>query len=201
MGQKSAAQIRRMEKRAAVRGETYVAPPRPPPRKRAAEDGDGKKKKKKKTKHQKYLGIAKRLEQKLKDIDDNSELTSKDRRSAKRKAEAMAAEDAEMSRTEFLEWCEKSKGGDSSPETKPEAVDEEANETKNDEDPKIILRQLAAAEKLVVELEAIDKQEDLNSKERRSAKRKAHAIAAEEIGMEAEALLEWYQNHNNKGVE
>ena len=114
---KSAAQIRRMQKRAEARGEVYVAPARPPPRE---QPNKGPTKKQEKEKKRKLHEISRQLEEKLKEIDENEELTSKNRRSAKRKAEAVAAENAEMSRTDFLEWCEQhSKKG--APVTKPDS--------------------------------------------------------------------------------
>jgi nucleolin len=188
MARKSAAQIRRLQKRAEGRGEVYEAPPRPPPKEGSQENGSNGKKKNKNEMDQSLHGISMRLEKELKEIDDNPDLSSKARRSAKRKAEAVAAEDAEMSRTDFLEWCEKhpiSKQAGTTKEKHNEGVD----------DPKTS-NQLAAAEKLAKELEAIDNNQELKSKDRRSAKRKASAIASEETGMEVEALLELYKNSN-----
>ena len=110
---KSAAQIRRLQKRAEARGEVYEAPPRPPPREQPQST-----KKQEKEKKRKLQEISKRLEMELKEIDEDEEMTSKNRRSAKRKAEAVAAENAEMSRTDFLEWCEQH-AKNSVPATKP----------------------------------------------------------------------------------
>jgi hypothetical protein len=115
MRRKTSAQIRRMEKRAVARGEvyTYVAPlPRTPQNERddAHSPSNPKKKtnipKQNKTKQEQLVDISKRLEKELKSIDEETNLVSKERRSAKRKAEAMAAEDAEMTRADFLVWCE-----------------------------------------------------------------------------------------------
>ena len=92
-----------------------MAPARPPPRE---QPNKGPTKKQEKEKKRKLHEISRQLEQQLKEIDENQELTSKNRRSAKRKAEAVAAENAEMSRTDFLEWCEQhAKNG--VPATKP----------------------------------------------------------------------------------
>jgi len=55
-----------------------------------------------------------------------------------------------------------------------------------------------AARKLQNDLQRIDNDTDLKSKDRRSAKRKAHALAAEATGMSAEALLELYEEHNTE---
>ena len=56
-------------------------------------------------------------------------------------------------------------------------------------------RKLRAAIKLNRALEAVDKDEDLRAKDRRSAKRKAEAIAAEESGCAPEDLLAWFKDH------
>lgn len=55
------------------------------------------------------------------------------------------------------------------------------------------VKKLAAAKKLTKEIQRIETAEDLKAKERRSAKRKAEAIATEESGCPAEELLEWYK--------
>jgi hypothetical protein len=188
MRKKTSAQIRRMEKRAAARGEEYTYVP-PPPRPSADKPVEGKKKE-----EQRLGDLAKQLDKELKSIDEDSNLPSKDRRSAKRKAEAVAAEEAGMSRVEFLEWCETNKT------TLQESTKKKSKNKKQKvdtvvEDPDALRRQ--AAEKLLAELQAIDGDQDLKSKDRRSAKRKAHAIATEESGMEAEQLLDWY-NQNKK---
>ena len=64
---------------------------------------------------------------------------------------------------------------------------------------------LAAAKKLTAEIQRVESCEKLNAKERRSAKRKAEAIALEESGISAEKLLEWYtergQSDNNVALE
>jgi RNA recognition motif-containing protein len=51
----------------------------------------------------------------------------------------------------------------------------------------------AAASKLKKELDKIETDEGMKAKERRSAKRKAEAIATEESSMPAPELLEWYE--------
>jgi hypothetical protein len=116
MRRKTSAQIRRMEKRAAARGNVYTynaPPPRPEQNDIQAKDDKLKPKKKTertrpiKTKEMQLDEVAERLESELKSIDENANLVSKERRSAKRKAEAMAAEDAQMTRADFLEWCGK----------------------------------------------------------------------------------------------
>jgi hypothetical protein len=77
------------------------------------------------------------------------------------------------------------------PVTPPEH-DEAPNRTElNKEDSK----KLKAAIKLNKALEAVDKDEDMRAKDRRSAKRKAEAIAAEESGCALEDLLTWFKDH------
>mmetsp|Transcript_23644 Transcript_23644/g.41538 ORF Transcript_23644/g.41538 Transcript_23644/m.41538 type:complete len:386 (-) Transcript_23644:1307-2464(-) len=91
-----------------------------------------------------------------------------------------------MSTAELLEWYEKNSKNRSAG-------------SNNQVDEKMAL-QLAVAEKLKSELEAIEANEELKSKDRRSAKRKAEAIATEETGMTAQELLDWYdkQKHQNE---
>lgn len=54
---------------------------------------------------------------------------------------------------------------------------------------------LKAAIKLKESLDAIDKDEEMRAKDRRSAKRKAEAIAIEESGVPLEDLLVWFKEH------
>lgn len=76
--------------------------------------------------------------------------------------------------------------------------DEKNSSTAKDEnDPEAAVR-LAAAEKLTSELQAIENNEELKSKDRRSAKRKAEAIAQETTGMTTVELLKWLQEHHEK---
>ncbi len=92
MAKKSNAQIARMKMRAAARGEEYIAPiqeePEPP-------KGD---------KNEKKLAAAKRLTAEIQRIENSEDLKAKERRSAKRKAEAIAAEESGTSVEELLEW-------------------------------------------------------------------------------------------------
>jgi hypothetical protein len=187
---KSRAQIRRLEKRAAARGEVYVPPikltePEGDENNDVGESDDGGGCEGIQSRNQQLCEIDKRLQKEIKEIDENEELNSKDRRSAKRKAEAVAAEDAGMSRTEFVEWCAKK-----SVEIEKESTNSKCN--------KKSLHLTAAAENLVKQLETIDKDADIKSKDRRSAKRKANAIAAEETGMDPQDLLEWYKKNSKR---
>ena len=191
MGKKSAAQLRRLEKRAADRGEKYIPPVEIDSTNDVDESNKVNEKSSASTKsnksnnrndeqiNQKLTTVALRLKKELQEIEGNTDLVSKDRRSAKRKAEAIAAEDSGMSSTELMEWLE-IYGSDDSHRTKP--------------DPKKI-RKLTAAKKLLKELKSIDDTEELKAKDRRSAKRKAEAISSEETGIPAEELLNWYEKN------
>lgn len=192
MGRKSAAQLRRLEKRAAERGETYVPPVEIHSTNDVENDqtvvddkptlGDSDSSKQNDEKmNNKLKTIALRLQKELLEIEANSDLVSKDRRSAKRKAEAIAAEESGMPSTELMKWLE-ANGNDPIDKATPDA------KTK---------RQIDAARKLVRELKNIDENEDLKSKDRRSAKRKAEAISFEETGMAANELLEWYEKNKD----
>jgi hypothetical protein len=89
MVKKSAAQIRRMEKRALERGEAYEAPI-------VKDDGDDEQKQQ----LIKYEAALK-LKKTLNDIETNVDtLNSKEKRSAKRKAEAIALEEVQKGQEE-----------------------------------------------------------------------------------------------------
>ena len=187
MGRKSAAQLRRLEKRAAERGENYV-PSRPTaPTIHINKDNDTTVKDSAstgcnisdQTTNQKLMTIALRLQRELLKIEADSNLVSKDRRAAKRKAEAIAAEDSGMSSKELMKWLEQN---DSDPLAKP-TLDAKSSMRFN------------AAKKLLTELKRINSNDALKAKDRRSAKRKAEAISCEETGMAAEELLEWYEKN------
>jgi len=194
MGKKSAAQLRRLEKRATERGDKYVPPVEIPSSNDVDKDNiivnkeststfNNEKNSSDEKMNQKLRTTALRLQKQLQEIEANSDLVSKDRRSAKRKAEAVAAEDSGMPSTELMSWLEQNS---SDPPDKPTP---DAKTT----------RRLGAARKLVGDLKSINDDEDLKSKDRRSAKRKAEAIASEETGIPAEELLEWYEK--NKTVD
>lgn len=189
MGKKSAAQLRRLEKRAAERGEKYACPNAVTP---TIDKHDNNKNNPKELElmgcniadektNQELLTIARRLKRELQKIEVDSNLVSKDRRAAKRKAEAIAAEDSGMSSKQLMKWFEQN---DSDLPTEP---------THNE---KSSLR-LDAARKLLRELKSINDNDDLKAKDRRSAKRKAEAISCEETGIAAEELLEWYEKNKN----
>lgn len=207
---KSAAQIRRLQARAAARGEKYVPPPPPEkkketdPSENAQADSDDEAK----------LAAAKKLERALVELESNagdsggeSKLNSKERRSAKRKAEAIAvAESGCATSEELMEWYEsygkKSNGGGGSNESRPkkkakrggDGDDDDPTSSMSDDDK----RRYQVARTLHESLAGIEKDDKLNSKERRSAKRKAEAIASEQLqpdggSSSTEELLAWYE--------
>mmetsp|Transcript_4991 Transcript_4991/g.12829 ORF Transcript_4991/g.12829 Transcript_4991/m.12829 type:complete len:482 (-) Transcript_4991:47-1492(-) len=187
MGRKSAAQLRRLEKRAAERGGKYVYSIPANQTIDVSEGNDNTVKKSESTDcnitnektNQKLMTIALRLQKELLNIEADSNLTSKDRRAAKRKAEAIAAEDSGMSSKGLMKWLDQN---DSNPPAKPT---HDANSS----------IQFNAAKKLLTEIQRINDNDDLKAKDRRSAKRKAEAISCEETGMTAEELLDWYEKN------
>jgi len=169
---KSEAQIRRLQQRAAARGETYEPP--------KVEERDDSHDENVTNKDKQWVEIAERLQQELADIEASTDLPSKGRRSAKRKAEAIASEDAGVPVAELMEWYEKNN-----------SLKSKAQASSKDQ---LTVKRKAIAAKLKKELEEFEQSEELKAKDRRSAKRKAEAIAAEESGMPAQELLDWYEN-------
>ena len=109
MGKKSASQIRRMQKRAEARGDVYevVVPP---------EEVEEPEEKRDETKEEEEEvdpikeKAARDLVETLKSLESNKDnMNAKDRRSAKRKAEAIASEQAGCEASELVEWYEKRK--------------------------------------------------------------------------------------------
>jgi RNA recognition motif-containing protein len=116
MVKKSKAQLKRLTERAEARGEVYVPPvvteeTKAADAENAADKKDAAKKEnpkgdKKGDADQSKLKIAAKLKKDLEVIETNEDIKAKDRRSAKRKCEAIAAEEAGCSATELLEWYE-----------------------------------------------------------------------------------------------
>lgn len=188
MTKKSQAQIRRLQQRAAARGEEYQPPPVPIVEERDEADSSGDRNPNEQeqagSKEQKWLEIAERLQKELQDIEKSSDLPSKGRRSAKRKAESIAGEDAGIPVAELMEWYEKQSKTTKKKNSTKQAPDKPDAEAAKRE---------TVAIKLKKELEDIDKNEEVKAKDRRSAKRKAEAIATEEAGIPASELMEWYE--------
>lgn len=169
---KSASKIRRNQIRAAARGETYTPPPKP----KDSEASDTEDEEVIKIK----LAAAETLTKALSQLEQNPDnLNSKDRRTAKRTAEAIAAEDSGCAAEELLAWhaqfIKKRKTG------KTHQLSEEDH------------AKLTSAKKLKEAIATLESDEAMNAKERRSAKRKAEAIAVEETGCEVSDLLKWYE--------
>lgn len=198
VAKKSAAQLRRMQARAAARGETYAPPEQPASTAEASAAATEEQQTSSSSQTpqesdetvQTKLAAAEKLEAELATLEANPDnLNSKDRRSAKRKAEAIATEECDgIPAQELLEWYQahkkkngrnKKKGGKKGGEA---AQLSQADQAKAD-----------AAKKLRDELAQLEANTDINAKERRSAKRKAEAIAAEESGWQADELLKWYE--------
>ena len=204
MGKKSAAQIRRMEKRALERGEKYEAP--------IVEGDDGSS-----SYNEKKYDAAIMLKKALDEIEENpNNLNSKEKRSAKRKAEAIALEDLSspsapessskegendtdaLTAKELLEWLEENKdafqrSGNSKDNKKSNQISEPAVTKKQ-------RKKLNAAKKYLETLANIEQNEELVSKDRRSAKRKAEAIACEESGVDdmiIEELVKYYEENKH----
>lgn len=197
---KSAAKIRRNTVRAAARGETYT-PPEPSIKSTDDNDDDDAKKKPPSGESEEVIqtksAAAQKLEQALATLESNPDnLNAKERRSAKRKAEAIATEESGgIAVEDLMEWYKRhnkasgkknNKGGKQQQQQNNEAIIEKLSEEDK--------AKLETAKKLHISLSTLEKDENLNAKERRSAKRKAEAIASEETGgTEAKDLLEWYE--------
>lgn len=169
---KSAAKIRRNQIRAAARGETYTPPP-PKPKDDAPSNEDDEVINIK-------LTAAETLTKTLSQLEKNPDnLNSKDRRTAKRKAEAIAAEESGCPVEELLTWYARFKKKRKTGETNQLSKEDNAK--------------LTSAKKLKEAIATLESDEAMNAKERRSAKRKAEAIAVEETGCEVADLLKWYE--------
>ncbi|KAL3805805.1 hypothetical protein HJC23_007766 [Cyclotella cryptica] len=189
---KSAAKIRRNQARAAARGESYTPPPPKPTTSLEVsqhdENDDNDEHAMRKS------AAAQKLERTLADIDNNVDgLNSKDRRTAKRKAEAIAAEEAGCPADQLLQWHSIQRRKKKRSSTND---DNQTNKLSPEDEAK-----LTSAKKL---REALAQLDGLNAKERRSAKRKAEAIATEETGCQPTELLQWSEamlaqtKNNNK---
>lgn len=124
---------------------------------------------------------------------NKDEMNAKDRRTEKRKAEAIAKEKSGCEdASELLQWYEtqpKSKEGSSS----GKGPNKEAGKLSKKDKAK-----LDTANSLMKDLGTIEKSETLNAKERRSAKRKAEAIASEKVDCSVPELLDWYEQNKTK---
>mmetsp|Transcript_7885 Transcript_7885/g.7479 ORF Transcript_7885/g.7479 Transcript_7885/m.7479 type:complete len:516 (-) Transcript_7885:28-1575(-) len=205
---KSAAQIRRLEKRAESRGEKYEITEAST--KKSQEKGDKNDENDENNNndnennnnelYSKKWKAAKDMLKALDDLEDAAQnketLTAKERRSGKRKAEAIAVEESGCKdASELLQWFENNK-----PKQPPNNKETITKSSKKEKKGTIVVllseddkKKLDTAKILVHELEQVDKSETLNAKERRSAKRKAEAIASEQVDCPVPELLEWYE--------
>ncbi len=206
MAKKSAAQIRRMQKRALKRGEEYVAPEKEEVDEQGSGDNNN-------SEHAKYVyDAAQKLKEALDQLEENSDnLNSKERRSAKRKAEAIALEEANKchgddddendndkrfsSVDDLLQWYEENK--QKFQQKNKQKGNADADDDRISKEDRIKFNAMSKYQATMKDLE--QNREELNSKDRRSAKRKAEAIACEESSMDdIEKLLIWYEQ--NKGM-
>ena len=189
MGKKSASQIRRLQKRAEARGDTYevIIPSE------EVEDPQETKEEEEETVDPVKERAARALVEALKSLETNKDnMNAKDRRSARRKAEAIASEQAGCETSELLEWYEKRK-----------MIETQKIEDEKAESPPMLTeeekKKLQVVKIYLEEIGKIEKDESLNSKDRRSAKRKAEAIASSnDSGTPIKELLEWYENNKQK---
>ena len=190
MAGKSAAKIRRNIARAAARGETYT-PPESSKKDNNVGDINSSSNEDDKV-IQTKLSAAQTLEETLSNIESNSDnLNAKERRSAKRKAEAIALEETGCDNVdELLKWYKKNEPSTTKGKKKKKQSSANVIEQLSQEDK----AKFEAAKKLQKSLADLEKDDSLNAKERRSAKRKAEAIASEETnGTDSKELLEWYE--------
>ncbi|GAX23600.1 nucleolar protein 6 [Fistulifera solaris] len=122
MPKKSKAQIKRLAKRAEARGEVYEAPVTPVTTEESSSSAQ--------LTNVKLLA-ARRLQQELLDIEKDESMKAKDRRSAKRKAEAIALEKSGCSADELLAWYKEQKDDDR-PETNNSRKQKKADATQTD---------------------------------------------------------------------
>lgn len=198
---KSAAQIRRMERRAQQRGQTYqhIKPDNVPVAVDTPCSVVSIEKQDECQEDKLKYEVACELEATLQELEQNPlGLNSKDKRTARRKAEALAMQkikegnlcdkDSGMScldAVQLLAWLEKNK---KRMESAISHVHVEEDQTK-----------LLAVNKYHATLSDIEHDESLNAKERRSAKRKAEAIALQETNMQKlDDLLSWYQENRQR---
>ena len=192
---KSAAQIRRMQKRAKERGESYVAPEKKPNENSCNTDKIGGVSEE----DERKANAAKKLQDELKRLELNEGgLNSKEKRTAKRKAEAIALEEANgvddeeeknkiTNIEDLLKWYEGNQKRISSCLKKQKRQIESENSKQNE-------ARMDAFNKYQTTISEIETNEDLNAKDRRSAKRKAEAIACEESNFTSiNELTEWHE--------
>ena len=88
----------------------------------------------------------------------------------------------------MFEWYKRQKKKSSKEEGKKKVCNKKGAELSQEDQAKA-----DSAKRLRDELALLEANTEMNAKERRSAKRKAEAIAAEETGYQADDLLQWYE--------
>lgn len=143
MAKKSNAQVKRMMDRAASRGETYVAPPSEqqqqqqetaPPENDAPHKSNNNNNSTFNKEDSKKLKAAIKLNKALEAVDKDEEMRAKDRRSAKRKAEAIAAEESGCSLEDLIAWF-KDHGASKQKEHDDEPVKKKTKKETDEEKP------------------------------------------------------------------
>jgi hypothetical protein len=187
MAKKSAAKIRRNASRAATRGEEYTPPEPTTNSETDADVGGGESDEVVQAKS----NAAHKLETALAAL--QPDLNAKERRSAKRKAEAIAVEESGCADvTKLMEWYARHKASSSKKNKKANTAAVSRPQPQLSEEEQAIFD---TAKKLHTSLSSIENDTNLNAKERRSAKRKAEAIASEETGgRDTTELLQWYES-------
>ncbi len=184
---KSAAKIRRNASRAAARGEKYT-PPKPSTSTNSNTDGGSERSGSEldEVLVQIKSNAAQKLEETLSALPSN--LDAKRRRSAKRKAEAIAVEESGCTDlNELMKWNAHHKKMKKTIGTTGTTPPQQSLS----EEEKVMFD---SAKRLNDSLSNLENDNNLNAKERRSAKRKAEAIASEETGgRSATELLQWYE--------
>jgi RNA recognition motif-containing protein len=209
---KSAAQIRRMERRAHQRGQTYeYIEPNPPCDGKSVKERDSKEtdfgriedeqsQEEDKIKYEAAL----ELKTSLDELEKNPlQLNSKDKRSARRKAEALAIQKVKeatgmediLDVVQLMEWFDTNRERFESESYRKKSQGKE----KEKETDKLDRIKLLAVKKYYAVMSDIEQNQDLNAKDRRSAKRKAEAIALQETNIPTmEDLIHWFQENQQK---
>lgn len=190
MGKKTKSQLKRLIQRAAARGETYQVP---------SDHNESKEKKENETDPEDIktrIEAATEIQQELNKLENAPEMKAKDRRTAKRKIEAIAKEatDGALSASELLEWYQVHHAKET---VSSKSVAAEADKMKSTNDSE----RIKAAIDIQHELKHLEENDsDLKAKDRRTAKRKMEAIAKEVTAGELSAmeLVEWYQKHQQQ---
>jgi nucleolin len=135
------------------------------------------------------------------------ELNSKDKRSARRKAEALAIQkvkddtksECALDAAQLMEWFHNNRARlESAFSHTYNHGKEKGQETKGAADT-LDRTKLLAVQRYYSTMSEIEQNQSLNAKDRRSAKRKAEAIALQETNMQKlEDLIDWFQENQHR---